>query len=271
MRHFADVSGFFQIRRLYTAFSRTLEKDYYFAGQQHDFWELVIVTDGQVGVTAGTDVFVLEKGQAVIHEPMEFHRLWAEGNAQAGILILTFAADGVPHYADKFFPHADVDAAKAVLQSLRSCFQTSNMDLTGIMPEMDLKSQLALKDLELFILRLLSQKANVPALTSRPARNYATIVKVLEDHIHQNLSIADIAKLCSMGEVSIKQTFSRFAGMGVMHYFNRLKVTYAIDLLQKGATVQEVATALGFANQNYFSTVFKRITGKSPSAYKADR
>ena len=56
--------------------------------------------------------------------------------------------------------------------------------------------------------------------------------------------------------------------MGVMAYFNKMKIESAQNLIKNGMTVQETANMLGFSNQNYFSTVFKRITGKSPTFYK---
>ena len=82
------------------------------------------------------------------------------------------------------------------------------------------------------------------------------------------LTAEEIAALCAMSPVSVKQTFSRYAGMGVVNYFNRLKVQAAAAMLREGASVQETAAALGFSSQNYFSTVFKRIQGESPTAYK---
>lgn len=53
-----------------------------------------------------------------------------------------------------------------------------------------------------------------------------------------------------------------------MKYFNRIKITRATDMIKCGVPVEEVALALGFANQNHFSTVFRRITGNPPSYYR---
>ena len=126
-----------------------------------------------------------------------------------------------------------------------------------------------IKRWELYLLGLIGQKKQLPQEAhSGPARNYAAIVKVLEDHIHENLSVEEIAQLCNMSPASVKQTFSRYAGMGIINYFNRLKVETAVNMLRSGSSVQETAAALGFSSQNYFSTVFKRILGKPPTAYK---
>ena len=50
-----------------------------------------------------------------------------------------------------------------------------------------------------------------------------------------------------------------------MEYFNRLKIEKAKQYLKEGNSVKETALRLGFYDTNYFSTVFKRITGNSPN------
>ena len=100
------------------------------------------------------------------------------------------------------------------------------------------------------------------------AKNYAKALHLLENNIHQNLSVEEIAALCNMSAISLQKTFSKFAGIGVIHYYNRLKITASTQMMKEGLSVKECAKALGFQNQNYFSTVFKRITGISPTIYK---
>ena len=58
-----------RISALFSAFRQVFGKDYYFGGETHDFWELVCVVEGAIGVTAGKDVFLLEAGQAVCTGP----------------------------------------------------------------------------------------------------------------------------------------------------------------------------------------------------------
>ena len=47
-----------------------------------------------------------------------------------------------------------------------------------------------------------------------------------------------------------------------------MKMRKAAELLRAGARVGEAAAALGFSDQNYFSTVFHRIMGVPPGKYK---
>ena len=41
----------------------------------------------------------------------------------------------------------------------------------------------------------------------------------------------------------------------------------AISMLRKGLSVKEISQRLGYTDSNYFSTVFKRVIGVSPTSY----
>ena len=53
-----------------------------------------------------------------------------------------------------------------------------------------------------------------------------------------------------------------------MKYYNRLKAQVACTYLDEGRSVKETASMLGFADQNYFSSFFKRTIGKNPSEFR---
>lgn len=266
---YVNTEEIFRIKVLYTAFSERRKESYYFGGEYHNFWEIVIVTKGELGITAGSDVFMLKKGQAVIHEPMEFHRLWCEGKGETEYIIFSFKASGVPKFSSNVFEIRDLGVPVGILENFQENFEILNNNIVEINDPDGANYQIAIKKLEMFILNTLSQKLEKSGkVRTQPAKNYTMIVNVMESNIDKKLSVGDIAKLCNMSEVNLKKTFSRYSGMGVMEYFNLLKITAATERIKRGETVQEVANSLGFSNQNYFSTVFKKITGKNPTYYK---
>ena len=53
-----------------------------------------------------------------------------------------------------------------------------------------------------------------------------------------------------------------------MSYFNELKIKQAVYLLDEGKSIGQTASLLGFSDQNYFSTVFKRVMKQPPSVYQ---
>ena len=101
------------------------------------------------------------------------------------------------------------------------------------------------------------------------ASKYYDIMECLSENIYTKLNIDDIAKKCGMSSSSVKQIFHRYAGQGIMQYFRDLKSKEAMRLLNSGLSVKETALKMGFSDQNYFSTFFKKVTGKSPRQYIA--
>lgn len=265
-----NTSDFFHITALYTAFQAVYGADYYVSGESHDFWEIVIVTEGEIGVTAGKDVFHLHRGQAILHTPNEFHNLWSERGQQAGFLIFSFSAKGLTAPPFRIFEVHDLAEPFAILAELKDSIKMHKHWAESVPEGCEQRAALAIKKLELFLLQTVfenkSAKAGNPL--SQSAKHYAAAVKFLEENLHRNLSIAQISAECHIGEVNLKKIFSRYAGVGVIAYFNYLKMRAAVKLLESGSTVREAAEALGFLNQNYFCTVFKRVMGKAPKSFK---
>ena len=52
---FHTIERVLSIKRLYTAFSAQRAADFAFRGETHAFYELVLLTEGRLGVTAGAD------------------------------------------------------------------------------------------------------------------------------------------------------------------------------------------------------------------------
>ena len=59
-------------------------------------------------------------------------------------------------------------------------------------------------------------------------------------------------------------------GCGVMEYFNRIRVDAAKELIREGdQNFTEIAATLCFGSSQYFTTVFKRVSGMTPTEYRA--
>ena len=60
--------------------------------------------------------------------------------------------------------------------------------------------------------------------------------------------------------------FKKKTGTPIFAYLNTLRINKAIELLALGQTtkIYEIARAVGYSDEYYFSTVFKKQTGMSP-------
>lgn len=260
------------IRALYTAFDITFDDKFSFAGESHNFYETVCVLDGMVGIAADSDLYTVGAGNLVLHKPMEFHRIWSEGQTRPRIIIISFDAVITPEPAGSIFPLSPDESVKyeeIYREISRGCDIVSRR-VVGVRPDSFTRLGMAANNLENLLTRVFSgssARPSPPTESSECAIKYRDIMKYLSENLHSQLSIDDVARACGMSGSGAKQIFRRYTGQGIMSYFRDLKTKEAIIMLNEGISVKETALRLGFTDQNYFSTFFKKMTGKSPRAY----
>lgn len=259
-----------RIDALYTLFSDTREPNYSFEGERHNFWEIVCVLEGEVGVASANDLYTLSKGQAVIHSPMEFHNIWSE-NLKNTVFIFSFAGK-MPELKHKVynFGAPERNIISEIIEQSVKIFEYKGLIMKCVKKGMENEAEKTVKKLEYLIASLTSNgEADILDLKSKSAQNYLNIISVLNDNINTNLTIEEIADLCNMSQSNLKKTFRKYSGVGIIKYFNELKIEKAQKLLNSGYSVKETAATLGYSDQNYFSVVFKRVKGYSPIKLKS--
>ena len=93
----------------------------------------------------------------------------------------------------------------------------------------------------------------------------------IETQIEEPLSVKYLAKQMGLSVSRFKTRFKQEIGIPPAEYVLRCKIHAAKELLtKKGSAVTEVAYKLGFSSSQYFATVFKRYTGKSPRRFSRD-
>lgn len=260
-----DITDNPRITKVYTTYLWEFAADYRFKGESHDFWELVCVLQGSISVAADTNVFELSAGQAILHNPMQFHNITVTGGRSTEVAVFTFSGDNIPEIQNHVCEITDISEIKALHK-----LANKNYKIRGGLVIEDIKTEssahlLYIKRLEMLLLELATRLVTKQSAVSQKAKNYLNIVNVMSEHIGERLSVNELATLCNMSAINLQKSFSYYAGVGVMEYFNRQKMKYASEQLVKGFSVREAALSVGFLDQNYFSTVFKRITGHTPS------
>ncbi len=263
MRPRFQVQNSPRITALYTAFCKTFSKEYRFRGESHDFWELICVLEGRIDITADDLVFELNEGQCFLHPPMQFHSFQSVGSTEPTIVVISFSGENIPHAPDTVCIAEDPSRIRHLYALAQKYFTFRHKIWIDEAREGYLHF---VKELELFLLQL--SHTDSRGSNSISARNYTAIMQTLHQNLCRRLTVREIAELCNMSEINLQKTFSHYAGVGVMDYFTRIKMQYAATLLREGYSVKETALQLGYHDQNYFSTVYKRINGISPSKTK---
>lgn len=87
-------------------------------------------------------------------------------------------------------------------------------------------------------------------------------------HLESKFGLEEVAEYLEISPGYLSSIFKKQTGMGFSDYVTMERVVKAQELLSTGTfKIYEVAWKLGFENQYYFSRVFKKTTGKSPSEF----
>lgn len=89
--------------------------------------------------------------------------------------------------------------------------------------------------------------------------------------IHENyadkISLSDISNVAQRSATHINDRFQRELNMTSIEYLNRYRIQKAIEYISTlNYHMYEVSELVGFDDYKYFSQVFKRYSGQSPSA-----
>lgn len=83
------------------------------------------------------------------------------------------------------------------------------------------------------------------------------------------ISVSEIAEKSNVSEVYFRKLYKELFGMSPVSAIMNMRIQKAQTLLKSGYfTVSEVSEKCGFDNVKYFSTLFKKKTGISPSKVK---
>ena len=96
------------------------------------------------------------------------------------------------------------------------------------------------------------------------ARNY-----ILE-HLSEDLSLGQVAKAVNASTFYFCKLFKKSVGINFIDHVSNLRIEKAKNLLlNPNCLVSEIAFEVGFQSLTHFNRVFKKLTGVSPSKYRA--
>ena len=95
-------------------------------------------------------------------------------------------------------------------------------------------------------------------------------VLFIRQHESEKISLNDLCRACAVSKQQMIRYFNASFHLTPTEYIARYKINKAMELFVRGPamSVKEVAAELGYDDQCYFSRVFARVMGESPTAFR---
>ncbi|MBT2496688.1 helix-turn-helix transcriptional regulator [Microbacterium sp. ISL-59] len=117
------------------------------------------------------------------------------------------------------------------------------------------------------VMHALIREHSVPLLREPHARRIHEITRVILENYASTYSVDELAAMAGLSASHFRLVFKKVTGLSPIAYQQRIKITKATEFLTSGEfNVTESAVRAGFTNVYYFSRLYKKVTGKPPSA-----
>ena len=94
-------------------------------------------------------------------------------------------------------------------------------------------------------------------------------IHYMEENIERRITLQDVTHYVGFSMSYFSAQFKRKTGVSPLAYFNRLKIRHACQLLEgTDLHVNQICYKLGFEDSLYFSRLFSKIMGVSPTTYR---
>lgn len=118
-----------------------------------------------------------------------------------------------------------------------------------------------------FILYIIKNHATyVPAVQNQ--KNIFLAIGYIKSNLTKKMTVDEICLQSGLSKYHFSREFKKITGYTVVDYINKLRCKKACRYLNANYSVKDVFSMFSFDNYSYFSRVFKKHIGISPTEYK---
>lgn len=94
------------------------------------------------------------------------------------------------------------------------------------------------------------------------------IIQYIQLNYAEPLTLTDVSKKFNFNYYYLSSYFSSHNQEGFNEFLNKIRIEKACEFLKKDISISTVSSMVGYSDQSYFSKVFKKFTGFTPSSYR---
>ena len=253
--------------------------------ESHAPWELVYIDRGECNIV-DDKIFHLKQGEMYFHKPHEKHMIQTIKGIAPNIFIIAFSSESV---AMQYFENRRIETSMSTKQHIAAIiheasntfdlpFNNPRMRRLKLKPEDGLwgGQQSILLRLELMLIEIVREnhyyESNRKMFLPKDIIADEFVLKIIafmEKRLYGKFTMDELSQELSFGKTYISRCFVKACGYSIIDYFTKMKINEAKRLIRESKyNFFEISEMLMFSNSHYFSTIFKKHTGMTPTQYK---
>jgi len=228
---------------------------------------LIYCTAGKAKLFYDNKEHLIRSGDLILIRPQKLHRYIADNNDPWSVYWVHFDGSLASNFAERLLMKMNNGLSNIVYQ-------------TKIVADFD--TLLALRERGytatnvIHAVHLLQQLLSYLALQLRLHKTLGSTeldIEVLEalmmEHLHTNLNLDTLAERAKLSKYHFSKKFKELTDQSPIQHFLNMKMQHACYLLDSTShSVKQIGASLGYNDAYYFSRLFKKIIGLSPSLYR---
>jgi AraC-type DNA-binding domain-containing proteins len=233
--------------------------------------ELFLVIDGKGYISVESKKYKIEKGMLFYFYPELLHTIEIDSSEPMTFLSVHFSFIILKHIDNRWITKEESDVLPLnSMEKLRDYYSIDILFRKLIevwdekLPGYEFATKTTLQQLLFEIFQNIRRK-NSNYSNSLKVNN---IIRYLNDNISNRVTLKEVAELVKLSPTYLSKSFKEITGYSLIEFFNKMKIDKAKQLIIEGdKKIKEVSEILGFKDEFYFSRIFKRIEGISPSEF----
>lgn len=264
---------------LITIESLNVSENFTYPTEKHDFYEFAYIDNGTLCCYMEDTPIVLSQGECLLISPQKAHYYTATQGKSASLFIVCFRSNAeiLTVFDKKIVVHGELKKLLAeIVQESKNAFSFPfNRKLKLLESPLFGAQQLVENNLEKLFIHLVRSETQknenirfVMNSTELESNLVHDIVLLLKDNLYGRITLDCICQQTFYSKTFLNEIFKKNMNSSIMQYYTRLKVSEAKKLLRENLSPAVISSQLCFESATYFTKVFKKHVGMTPSEYK---
>lgn len=233
-------------------------------------YKIVFVVKGKGYLLRNKEEICLKAGSMFVLFPREIHNYHADPNDPWEIMWVCFNGTSFEYIlSDVGITKENCIFFNIVNQNLKNMLNDIIEDLGTNPDSLSQLNSIGTLCIILSKIQLAIQNNNLSDDNNEKQSVIEQVTNFIESNHHMPLNVNVLCEYINYSRSYLSRVFKAETGFTIPEYINNVRMEHAkLLLVETELTIQEVSISVGFPDSFYFSKLFKKYFGCSPSHYK---